>query len=137
MAKGQRRSPLGRQSRSLLILLGITTLALTLALFPLRFLLWSQLGWPIAIRDVQTVKVLRDRSVSVEGRVGDRVPLIGTQVYQLQDATGNLWVVSSDTELKPGESVRIRGRVRFESIVLEGEEHGAIYLDAQGNEQEP
>ncbi|MBD1910575.1 MULTISPECIES: hypothetical protein [unclassified Leptolyngbya] len=131
MTKGQRRSPLKQQSRSLLILLGITTLALVLALSPLRFLLWGQLRWPIPIRDVQTVGLLRDRQVTVEGQVSDRVPLIGAQVYQVQDATGKLWVVSSDTELKPGEPVKIRGNVRFETLGFEGKEQGEIYLDAQ------
>jgi len=117
-------------ARSLLLLSSLTALVVLLLLSPLRLLLLNGLGQPIAIRDVQRVELLRDRSITVQGTVSDRAPLIGAQIYQVQDATGNLWVVSSNTQYQPGESVRIRGIVRFESIVLDGIERGEVYLDA-------
>ena len=107
------RSPL---SPLLLTAAGLGIIALLVALSPARWWLWSRAGWPLSIRQVQQVQSLRGQSVVVRGRVGDRAPLIGGQVYRLQDATGSLWVVSPNTSQQAGEAVTIRGIVQFEPI---------------------
>jgi hypothetical protein len=79
-----------------------------------RLRLWVALGWPIAIDAVQQRAFLVGETVTVRGTVGDRVPLIGGQVIELEDASGRLWVVSADTTRAPGESATIRGDVQVE-----------------------
>jgi len=70
-----------------------------------------------------------DYIVRLRGTVGDRAPLLNGQVYQLQDSTGKIWVLSSDTTLETGDQVLIRGRVRFQSIPLAGQEQGEFYIE--------
>jgi hypothetical protein len=69
--------------------------------------------------------------VYVRGIVGDRVPLINQQVYQLQDGTGSIWVLTDDATLQPGDEVLLKGRVYFESISIANQEFGEIYIEAQ------
>ncbi|NJL41575.1 MAG: hypothetical protein HC840_01790 [Leptolyngbyaceae cyanobacterium RM2_2_4] len=70
-----------------------------------------------------------DYIVRLRGTVGDRAPLLNGQVYQLQDSTGEVWVLTSDTTLKTGEQIVIRGRVRYQSIPLAGREQGEFYVE--------
>jgi hypothetical protein len=67
--------------------------------------------------------------VRLRGTVGDRAPLLNGQVYQLQDSTGEIWVLTSDTTLETGDQVVIRGRVRYQSISLAGREQGEFYIE--------
>lgn len=67
---------------------------------------------PVAIQSILDSPVL-DTSVYLEGTVGDRVPLVDAQVYQLQDETGTIWVLTSEPEIPTGEAIEIQGIVRF------------------------
>jgi hypothetical protein len=50
-----------------------------------------------------------DYTVRLRGTVGDRAPLLNGQVYQLQDGTGEIWVLTSDTRVHPSfEGVTLR-----------------------------
>lgn len=89
---------------------------LLLALPPVRVRLQVALGQPIAIATIHQNPFLAGITVTVEGIVGDRVPLVGGQIVELQDGSGSLWVVSADTTRQPGESARIRGNVQVEAF---------------------
>ena len=67
-------------------------------------------------------------TIYVEGTVGDRIPLVNGQVYQLEDATGQIWVVTSDSSIDTGESVLIRGTLSYQAAPEYGEEAGERYL---------
>ncbi|NJO42570.1 MAG: hypothetical protein HC769_11090 [Cyanobacteria bacterium CRU_2_1] len=67
-------------------------------------------------------------TVQLKGTIGDRAPLIGAQVYQLQDETGTIWVLTTDTNLRSGERVVVQGKVLFQSIPIEGQEYGEVYI---------
>lgn len=68
--------------------------------------------------------------VYLEGTVSDRVPLIDAQVYQLQDSTGAIWVLTDDLSLASGEQVRIRGKVRYAEFSSE-QPQGEFYIEEQ------
>jgi hypothetical protein len=92
-------------------------------------------GWLLASPDRPTpIQRIQQRSrddytVYVRGRVSDRAPLIEAQLYQLQDNTGEIWVLSPDQTVQPGESLLIRGKVRFESIPLAEQEWGDFFIE--------
>lgn len=54
--------------------------------------------------------------VQVSGTVGDRVPLVDAQVYQLQDDTGSIWVLTTDTSIQSGDRLTVEGQVEVERI---------------------
>jgi hypothetical protein len=70
-------------------------------------------------------------TVYLRGQVGDRAPLMDAQVYQLQDSTGKIWVLTKKDQIKTGDRVYIKGQVRFEKIVEEGQEFGEAYIEEQ------
>jgi uncharacterized protein YdeI (BOF family) len=92
---------------------------------------WS----PRTIREIQPSEV--DSTVYLKGRVGDRVPLVNGQVYQLQDDTGTIWVLTdnpirqNDPIRQSGEQISVKGRVHYESIPLGGQEYGEAYIEEQ------
>lgn len=84
-------------------------------------LLWISLqGCGVRVRPIQSLQTLQQypKTVIVQGIVRDRVPLIGQSVYQVQDASGTIWVVSSSrTEaVAIGVSVRVEGDVYYHPI---------------------
>jgi len=116
--------PGGRSPRWLRLVISgtlalVLLLLLVLAVAPVRVRLQVALGMPIAIADLQQRAFLRGERVTVEGEVIDRAPLIGGQIMELQDSSGSVWVVSSDTTRQPGESARIRGDVQVEEFGTE------------------
>jgi hypothetical protein len=70
-------------------------------------------------------------TVYLRGRVSDRVPLLDAQVYQLEDATGKIWVLTDKANPKEGDAVYIKGTVKFEEILLEGQAFGEAYIQEQ------
>jgi RecJ-like exonuclease len=67
--------------------------------------------------------------VRIEGTVVDRAPMIDAVVYQLQDETGEIWVLSTEPSVQTGDRVLVRGTVRFESIPIEEQELGEAYIE--------
>jgi RecJ-like exonuclease len=70
-----------------------------------------------------------NETVQLQGTVIDRAPLLDAVVYQLQDGTGEIWVLSSEPEIEQGDRVRVRGTVRFERIAIEALELGEAYIE--------
>ncbi|WP_416672748.1 hypothetical protein [Egbenema bharatensis] len=70
-----------------------------------------------------------NQTVQLQGTVVDRAPMIDAVVYQLQDGTGEIWVLSADPEVEPGDRVRVQGTVRFEQIAIEDLELGEAYIE--------
>lgn len=69
--------------------------------------------------------------VSLQGTVGDRAPLIGGQVYQLRDKTGEVWVLTQQQTPQSGDRIRVQGQVKFESVPIAGLELGEVYIQEE------
>lgn len=91
---------------------------------------------------VSSVRSVHDRPqrlwfnsvVELEGTVIDRVPLIESAVYQLQDETGKIWILTTDPVINPGERLLVRGKVRYESIPIGDLELGEAYIEEEKRE---
>lgn len=112
--------------------LGLAGLVAALVLLtPLKLVLMSFLGISISIQAAHDTQIVRDRAVYLTGQVGDRVPLVDAQIYQLSDRTGQIWVVTPDTTLQSGEQVTIRGTVRFQAMEVTNGQSGEVYIEEQ------
>ena len=70
--------------------------------------------------------------VTLRGKVQAIAPLVGTAAYQLEDATGKIWVLTSNPNLpKVGDILLIKGQTRYESIIVAGQDRGELYLQEQ------
>lgn len=79
------------------------------------------------ISDVHQQRTI-DSTVHVQGKVGDRVPLLVGQVYQLEDATGTIWVLTQALAPDQGTQVVLEGKVRYEDIPMNAQNFGEVYL---------
>ncbi|MBW4492646.1 MAG: hypothetical protein KME26_06055 [Oscillatoria princeps RMCB-10] len=70
-------------------------------------------------------------TVYVQGKVEKRAPFLGAGAYQLQDATGSIWVITNKTLPNQGDEVSIKGSVNYESIPVAGLEIGEVYIKEQ------
>jgi hypothetical protein len=70
--------------------------------------------------------------VTLRGKVQAIAPLAGTSAYQLEDASGKIWVLTSNPNLpKVGDIVLIKGQTRYESIIVAGQDRGELYIQEQ------
>ena len=70
-------------------------------------------------------------TVQLRGKVVDRVPLINAEVYQLEDATGKIWVLTSEPTQQAEQQVQVQGKVQIEEIQVEGLDLGEPYIQEQ------
>jgi hypothetical protein len=69
--------------------------------------------------------------VALKGIVGDRAPLLGATVYELQDNTGKIWILTQKTAPEKGQEVVVTGTLRFRSIPINGQEQGSAYVEQE------
>lgn len=86
------------------------------------------------VQDVQTHphRNWLNSTVYLKGQVSDRVPLIDAQVYQLQDNTGEIWVLTTNKAMpKVGDRVYVKGQVRYEKVLIDGQDFSEAYIEEQ------
>lgn len=70
--------------------------------------------------------------VYLQGQVTNIVPLSTPwQAYQLQDSSGIIWAITSQTGLKIKDKLLIKGNLRYQSIPLVSQELGDFYVEEQ------
>lgn len=73
-------------------------------------------GQVASVESIHDQDIAIDRVVYLTGTVGDRIPILDGQIYQLQDETGSIWVVTDQQTLQTGDRLAIRGAVRFQDF---------------------
>ncbi len=68
-------------------------------------------------------------TVYIRGKVERQVPLLQRWAYQINDSTGEIWVITRQMGLKKGDNVVFKGQIRYQSIPLAGKEYGEVYLE--------
>lgn len=69
--------------------------------------------------------------VYLQGKVIDQAPFLKAGAYQIQDATGKIWIVTNQTLPNVGDTIVIKGKLEFKSIPLGGQELGEVYVEEQ------
>ena len=70
-----------------------------------------------------------DDTVAVVGTVTQRAAVLDGWLYQIQDDTGSLWVLSDRTEPVVGAQATVQGILRYEAIVVGEIDAGDVYLE--------
>lgn len=70
-------------------------------------------------------------TVYIQGKVEKYAPFIKQKAYQIADATGKIWVVTNQSNFKVGQDVVLRGKVKYKSIPLAGQDYGEVYLEEE------
>lgn len=90
------------------------------------------LGFNVAkIGDVQQKRQV-DAEVYLRGKVENRAPFVGNAAYQIQDATGTMWILTKQVLPQLGDEILLKGKVRYQSIKLKdlaGKDLGEVYIE--------
>jgi uncharacterized protein YdeI (BOF family) len=102
-------------------------------IFSCQNLAQVSLGSPAGTLSIQDIRQGQkaDIAVSVRGTVVKQVPLVGSQVYELQDDTGTIWILTKQLRLTAGTEAIIQGIIRFQSIPIAGQDWGDLYIEVQ------
>lgn len=69
-----------------------------------------------------------EEAIYLQGTVVNNAPFMDNGSYQLQDATGTVWVLTNGTLPKPGDEITIKGQIEYESISIGGQDLGELYI---------
>jgi hypothetical protein len=68
-------------------------------------------------------------TVYIQGKVEKIAPLLKRRAYLVKDDTGNIWAITNQTNLRVGDQVVIKGKIRYRSILIAGREYGEVYIE--------
>lgn len=71
---------------------------------------------------------LAGKVISIRGKTTARAPFLDRGAYQLENQNGQIWVMSDRALPAIGTTIKVKGRVEYQSIPLDGREFGEIYL---------
>ncbi|MEM6399889.1 MAG: hypothetical protein AAF757_06590 [Cyanobacteria bacterium P01_D01_bin.116] len=82
-----------------------------------------------SIKELKPQKNDKNAPVYVSGKVERKVPLLEEkQMYQINDSTGKIWVLTNQKGWKVGEKVVVKAIPQFQSIPMSGTDLGEVYL---------
>lgn len=73
----------------------------------------------------------KNAKIHVKGTVRAIVPILEGTVYELQDDSGKVWVLTRQQVPKAGAEVVVKGKVLYKPILINGKEQGSIYLEQE------
>lgn len=75
-----------------------------------------------------------ERSLPLRGSVVQRLAVVDGWLYQIDDGTGQLWIVTDQAAPAIGEQVYVKGVLLYEPIVINGADLGDYYLEESQRE---
>lgn len=78
-----------------------------------------------------------DDTITVSGKISQRAAVLEGWLYQVQDETGSLWVLTDRDAPEVGDSVTVEGAVRYEPIVVDDINVSEFYLEEKADRQTP
>lgn len=80
--------------------------------------------------EISQIEEQKDKNevIKVRGKVEKIVPLLNSNVYELKDKTGSIWIVTSNTLPRIGEQITIEGKTEYQKITIGNENLGQFYL---------
>ncbi|HEY9738211.1 MAG TPA: hypothetical protein V6D06_18090, partial [Trichocoleus sp.] len=89
------------------------------------------LGWlrPVTPLSQATTETTEPSPAFLQGQVQQQIPMFNQWLYQLQDGSGSIWVVTTTEPPAVGETVLIRAQIHYEQVLLEGQDIGEHYAE--------
>ena len=86
------------------------------------------------VHRIDSIEALRldpqsNQAVELVGTVRQRVPLLEGWIYELEDETGQIWVLTQASNPTVGETAQVRGIVQYEQILIEDVDISEYYLE--------
>jgi len=68
------------------------------------------------------------KNVYITGKVVHIAPLLNNAAYQVEDATGKIWVVTENKPPQLGQKVNLKSKIEYQSLPFAGGDLGDFYL---------
>lgn len=69
--------------------------------------------------------------ILIEGTVGQHIPLVNRWLYELQDDSGSIWVLTQESPPTTGDQAKIQAVVHYQSVLVSGQDIGEYYAEEQ------
>jgi hypothetical protein len=80
----------------------------------------------ISIEQISDSKV--GKTVYLTGKVVHLAPLIDNAAYQIEDTTGKIWVITSQSPPQIGQAISIKGKIAYQSLAFAEQDFGDFYI---------
>ncbi len=80
----------------------------------------------ISIEQISAKKV--GKTVYLTGKIVQLAPFVDSSAYQVEDTTGKVWVVTSQKPPMLGQMIKVRGKIKYQSLPFAEQELGDFYL---------
>lgn len=94
-----------------------------------RLSTWPGLAWLDPITPIGEASQSQRDTIYLAGTAGRQLPLVGQGLYELTDDSGSIWVLSAAAPPPQGEPVTLRAAIRYEQILLRGQDIGEYYVE--------
>ena len=81
---------------------------------------------PISIEQISEKKI--GRNVYITGKVVHLAPFVDNAAYQVEDATGKIWVVTEKDPPIRDRPIHLKGKIQYQSLPFDRQELGDFYL---------
>ena len=78
---------------------------------------------PFLIKEIANKK--EGKNIYVAGEIIRTIPLVNNGAYQLQDSTGNIWILTTATLPSMGAKISVKGKVQYQELPFSEKE---LYL---------
>ena len=80
---------------------------------------------PVAIAQITEKKI--GKNVYITGKVVHIAPLVDNFAYQVEDATGKIWVVTANKPPQFGQTIYIKSEIKYQSLPFAEGDFGGFY----------
>lgn len=89
------------------------------------------MGWLRQVTPVSDIsaEMAGSEQTWLQGEVRQQIPLLNQSLYQLQDSSGSIWVLTAGPPPAVGDTALIRVQIRYEQILLQGQDIGELYAE--------
>jgi hypothetical protein len=68
------------------------------------------------------------KTVYLTGKVVRLAPFLDSAAYQIEDGTGKIWVVTTQTLPPSNQQINIKGKIEYQSLPIAEQELGDFYV---------
>jgi len=83
---------------------------------------------PVMPVSIENIPEQDTPSVYLQGQVTSQIPLVNSGLYQLQDPSGDIWILTQEPLPPLHHQVSLRGQIHYEPILIDGQDRGEHYV---------
>lgn len=95
---------------------------------PLGMAVSKQVNFPVQPISALPQETATEIKVYLQGKVIQQAPLLNNGAYQLEDKTGQIWVITAEKLPSVGQEIIVEGELAYQSIPINSKDWGEQYI---------